>query len=99
MGEFEELLSKWPAWMEERLPFIHVFIGSFYYLHCLMGLLPSCSAPDYQRGLMWEEQPGLGFYSKSSSGKNKENKISPKDWLPFLCSKRDGFLLIPEVKP
>lgn len=43
----------------------------------------------HQQGLMWEEQPRLGFSSKSSSGKKKkENKINPKDLLAFLCSKK-----------
>lgn len=29
----------------------------------------------------------------------RENKVKPKDLQAYPCSKRDGFLLIPEVKP
>lgn len=72
---------------------------------CLMGLLHSHSIPDYRdtsAGIDVGRAAWAWFLFQIflwRKKKKKENKIQPKDLLAFLCSKRDGFLPIPEVKP
>lgn len=74
MGEFEELPSIRPAWPEDRLPCTHDFSGSLCYLIASWGCCTRTQSQIFeihQQGSMWEQQPGLGFCSKSSSEKKK----------------------------
>lgn len=81
-GGFEELLSIWPTWAKDGLFCVRGWFRSLCYLHWFMRLLHSRSIADYRStsagGLMWEDQPGLGFCSKSSSWKEERIKWNPK---------------------
>lgn len=63
------------------------------------------SIADYRStraGGLMKTSPGLASVPNLPPGRKGclgENKIKPKDSQPYLCSKRDGFLSIPEVKP